>query len=389
VSSKTSIEWTRSDDGRPGRTWGPVLGCKKVSAGCDNCYAIRTAHRLAANPNPKVHDAYEGLTEDTEDGLDWTGVVRTLPERLTDPMGWRKPERIFVNSQSDLFHPSVGLKFTARVWATMAVTRQHTYQILTKRPDVALRVLTDPTFTTLVRRYAAALQPEDWSSPWWPLANAWLGVSIEDQATADERLRKLLRLAPHAAVLWASAEPLLGPIDLTRLQAPNGALIDALCGDVWDSEHREIYAAAPGSLDWLVVGGESGPGARPMHPDWARSIRDQCAAAGVPMLFKQWGAWWPTGSLGTGIQHESTSAGYLRQPVRPDPNHRYVGAPFTIHRTPSGAEMLMSPEMVRVGKKAAGRELDGVTHDAYPSVRSVPARRPPVSKPATPRPSPR
>ena len=105
-----------------------------------------------------------------------------------------------------------------------------------------------------------------------------------------------------------------------------------------------------------------------MHPDWARDIRDQCAAGGVPMLFKQWGAWWPTGSLGIGIQHEATPSGYLKLPVRPDPNHRYVGAPFTIHRTLSGAEMQMSPEMVRVGKKAAGRELDGVVHDAYPAV---------------------
>lgn len=321
MSSTTSIEWAT-------KSWGPVLGCKKVSAGCDNCYAIRTAHRLASNPNPKVSGPYAGLTLRGEYGLDWTGVVRTLPARLGDPLRWRKPERIFVNSQSDLFHPAVGVDFTAQVFARMAITPRHTYQILTKRPDVALKVLTQPTFMHAFTMHAG-FPTLDVARSVWPLSNVWIGVSVEDQATADDRIPKLLQIP--AARRWISAEPLLGPLDLV--------------------EH--LANTSRPSLDWVVTGGESGPGARPAHPDWFRSIRDQCVAAVVPLLHKQNGAWVPT-EPGDGVRPGDVC-------VTPDGFTDTAGPDYVCFANESEGTVLR-----RVGKKAAGRHLDGVLHDAFP-----------------------
>jgi protein gp37 len=169
----------------------------------------------------------------------------------------------------------------------------------------------------------------------WPLPNVWLGVSVEDQQWADIRIPALL--ATPAAVRWISAEPLLGPVDL--VQSIN-------------QDPLAAYHFRPGGLDWVVVGGESGPGARPMHPDWARRLRDQCAAAGVPFLFKQWGAW-----------------------VDEETGRNTIGEDSPVYRRTRGnnsvngdrMQVLDQQLMVRVGKKAAGRELDGVTHDGYPA----------------------
>lgn len=338
MSTSTSIEWAT-------KTWGPVLGCKKVSSGCDNCYAIRTAHRLASNPNPKVGVPYTGLTERTEHGLEWTGIVRTLPERLGDPLKWRKPERIFVNSQSDLFHPAVGEEFTARVFATMAASPRHVYQVLTKRPVIAARLLRNPAFWVRVERYAWELgQPGVPFRLQTPLLNVWIGTSVEDQATADERIPKLLQIP--ASVRWISAEPLLGPITFTHLHThcPVHDFAGGFCSG--PCPHRYF-------LDWVVIGGESGPDARPMHPDWARSIRDQCTAAGgVPILLKQRGAWtWdPEGGIRPGDICMS-----------PDGFTDTAGTDYVCYANESDGTHLR-----RVGKKAAGRELDGVMHDAYP-----------------------
>lgn len=291
----TSIEWAT-------KTWGVVLGCKRVSSGCDHCYAISTAHRWAHSPNDKVRALYEGLTVHPEgERVDWTGVVRTVPARLVEPFSWPGPERVFVNSQSDLFHPAVPVEFIVQVFAVMALTPHHTYQVLTKRPDVAIKVLTAPAFTARVADAAhliangetfelkrragtvaagahAAWEP---AGPGlstrrlpWPLPNVWLGTSVEDQAAADERIPKLLRVP--AAVRWISAEPLLGPVNL-----------DCWFGDLPEDDDGAPYL---GGLDWVVAGGESGPGARPAHPDWFRSLRDQCAEAGVPFLLKQAGS---------------------------------------------------------------------------------------------------
>ena len=332
MSTDTSIEWAT-------KTWGPVLGCRKVSAGCDNCYAIRTAHRLAHNPNRNLADLYEGLTARPDDGLDWTGVVRTIPERLRDPLRWRKPERVFVNSQSDLFHHDVPDEFIAQVFAVMALTPQHTYQILTKRHARMRALLTSHGFFDRVLvaandlRVARGLpEPDGLFVLRMPLPNVWLGVSVENQPWADIRIPALVDTP--AAVRWVSAEPLLGSLDLSEY---------VTCGADWPGHTCNPSCSL---LDWVVVGGESGPGARPMHPAWPRELRDQCVAAGVPFFFKQWGAWQFAAAGGT---HRVTYGGEC-YPQRPT--------------------CLMSNEETvrRVGKKTSGRLLDGRTWDEYPAV---------------------
>lgn len=227
-------------------TWNPVRGCSRVSEGCRHCYAERVAARFSGPGKP-----YEGLAVMKSDGPHWTGKVRLVAAALDLPLRWRKPRRIFVNSMSDLFHKGLTDHEILKVFVTMARARQHTFQILTKQPRRMLEwflVCADDT-----------VRPLAWAGVPWPLPNVWLGVSVEDQETADERIPLLLQTP--AAVRWVSAEPLLGPIEFPTMLRN------------W--------------IDWLVVGGESGPGARPMHPDWARGLRDQCVAAGVPFFMKQ------------------------------------------------------------------------------------------------------
>jgi protein gp37 len=325
VADHSGIEWTDA-------TWSPTLGCTKVSSGCDNCYAIRTVHRMAHNPNPKLEEAAEGLTAYRPGhGLQWTGAVRTLPDRLDLPLRWRKPRMIFVDSQSDLFHEKVPDEFIARVFAVMAATPRHIYQILTKRhgrmraflqdrcrcgsghgDGVHLRSAIEWASTPHNPDYVPGLESGIYHRMKWPLPNVWLGVSVEDQQRADLRIPALLDTP--AAVRWLSCEPLLGPVDLLRL-------VFGLNG-----------------IDWVVAGGESGPRARPMHPAWARSLRDQCTVAGVPFHFKQFGNW----RLGVDV----------------DPDLREHGR----------EELFDGDYFVSVGKKAAGRELDGRTWDEFPKV---------------------
>ncbi|MFI1194040.1 DUF5131 family protein [Micromonospora sp. NPDC020750] len=262
----TSIEWAD-------KTWNPLLGCERVSSGCDGCYAITTATIRAGNPHPKVAAAFAGLTERRDGRLDWTGRINLLDDRLTQPLGWKKPQRIFVNSQSDLFHKAVPDYFIAKVFAVMSVASQHTFQLLTKRHGRMRSLLSSPAFQRLVADTAplyAAGNPDlaqDNVLSVWPLPNVHLGVSVEDQKAANLRIPALIDTP--AAVRWLSCEPLLGPVDLDRTD--KDALVD-------------------GGISWVVVGGESGPKARPMHPDWARSLRDQCIASEVPFFFKQTGS---------------------------------------------------------------------------------------------------
>jgi protein gp37 len=336
MSDNSSIEWTDA-------TWNPVTGCTKVSPGCDHCYAETFAERWRGTPGHHF-----------ENGFD----VQLRPERLDQPLRWKKPRRIFVNSMSDLFHEEVPDEFIAKVWAVMALAPNHTFQLLTKRHGRMRSLLNSPAFRPACEKAEDELLCDE-AMPfsqyvrdqnlkrWWtnfdkPLRNVWLGVSVEDQKRADIRIPALLETP--AAVRWISAEPLLGPVDLRNLKARNGALIDCLGGDVKSASDGAVYTGTPSVLDWVVCGGESGPGARPMHPDWARSLRDQCVAAEVPFLFKQWGAWAPTRFVGIGNQGERFA--YVGEPV--DKNgHRAI--------------------MERVGKKAAGRELDGRTWDEYPA----------------------
>lgn len=269
MADNTSIEWADT-------TWNPLLGCERVSPGCDACYAIRTATIRAGNPHPRVAAAFEGLTERRDGRLDWSGRINLLPDRLSEPTKTRKPKKIFVNSQSDLFHKDVPDEFIAKVFAVMAAAPQHTFQLLTKRHARLRSLLSSDRFRRSVQARVPYFAPNPYArthSRVWPLPNLWVGVSVEDQHWADIRIPALLDTP--AAVRWLSLEPLLGPVSLRG----------------WVERTPVDEGDYPSYVDWAVVGGESGPGARPMRTEWARSLRDQCVAANVPFLFKQWGAW--------------------------------------------------------------------------------------------------
>jgi len=336
MADRTGIEWTDA-------TWSPTLGCTKVSPGCDNCYAMRTVHRMSFNPNEKVSSAAEGLTAYRPGvGPVWTNLVRELPDRLDLPLRWRKPRRIFVDSQSDLFHERVSDEFIARVFAVMSAAAQHTFQVLTKRHGRMRSLLSDDSFVAAVRRARFAFpHTAVTDTPAWPLPNVWLGVSVENQKWADIRIPALLDTP--AAVRFLSCEPLLGPVGLsTWLPCPRPA---GACGDMsggcCECAHPANGPGANRSPDWVIVGGESGRGARPMLAGWARLLRDQCVAAGIPFHFKQWGESAPLDQL--------PPDALTSWEIRNGPG--YPGL-----------------TLCRVGKKAAGRELDGLTWDEFPEV---------------------
>jgi len=224
MASASPIEWTQM-------TWNPVRGCTRVSEGCRNCYAERLATRFAG-----PGQAYEGLSLMTPSGPRWTNRVQLVPEVLEQPLRWRQPRLIFVNSMSDLFHPDVPLEFIQRVFTVIERCPQHTFQILTKR-------------SARLRELAPLLN--------WP-KNAWMGVSVEDTQVTG-RISDLQ--AVPAAVRFLSVEPLIGPIDELALDG----------------------------IHWVIVGGESGPGARPIKREWVESIHRQCCEAEVAFFFKQWG----------------------------------------------------------------------------------------------------
>jgi len=250
----TSIEWTD-------KVWNPVRGCIKVSPGCKNCYAETFAERFRG---VKGHPYEQGFD------------LRLVLEKLNEPLRWKKPRRVFVNSMSDLFQDGVPDEYIGRCFDVMAQARRHTFQVLTKRPG---------RMRALVPTFAARHTAIDGSG--WPLPNVWLGVSVENQHFADERIPLLLQTP--AAVRFISAEPLLGPIDLERGGFALHRPTRSPRGKYW-----------PG-LDWVIVGGESGPGARRFDLEWGRSLVEQCRECGVPCFIKQLGSrpdgWW-TNALG-------------------------------------------------------------------------------------------
>lgn len=355
MSSRTKIEWTRGGDGAPGATWNPVTGCTKLSPaspGCENCYASTIAERFRGVPGHYF-----------EHGFD----VQLRADKLDLPLRWRRPRRIFVNSMSDLFHDQVPDDYIARIWAVMALAPQHTFQVLTKRHARMRSLLSSREFALKV--FKTATTDLDFGVIGChfdqPLPNVWLGVSTETQQWADIRIPALLDTP--AAVRWISAEPLLGPIDLRHmdLDVRDMYQIDALTG-----RNTDMGRPCPdvASLDWVVAGGESGHGARPMHPDWARSLRDQCQAAGVPFFFKQWGAWVPGFSHGAG----ENGPGDLFVNLDGSTGHVWIDEEDCSVRNSCGNWGVASHPMSRCGKKAAGRELDGRIWDQYP--RAVSAR---------------
>lgn len=301
MADKSKIEWTDA-------TWNPAVGCTKVSPGCDHCYAEGVVNRFAGT-SPAFPTTFD--------------VVNVRSDRfLTQPLRWGKPRLVFVNSLSDLFHADVSDEFIAEVWAVMAACPQHVFQLLTKRHGRMRSLLSSPRWPELL--VSRAHWPRD-VDPELPLPNVWLGVSVEDQTWARTRLPALMDTP--AAVRWVSAEPLLGPLDLA----------------LW--LYRIPEPTTP-VLDWVVVGGESGPGARPMHPAWARQIRDECEDAGVPFLFKQWGAY---------VEDTATFPSRAAVSVPPGPMGYPPGeGPATVR-------------MLKLGKHDAGRLLDGCTWDGYPT----------------------
>lgn len=317
MADKSLISWTDA-------TWPVVAGCTRVSLACDHCYAIRDSWRMGHNPNPKIRTVYEGTVEpgpigsQVDRSLDWSGVVRPLPQRLDWPLRWRKPRRIFVCNMSDLFHTALPFSFVAAVFGIMAATPQHTHQVLTKRAvrlvdwfqvldrraEIAREVFPDDSLNWRRRHvlraaaiyYTGRALPSIPENPVWPLPNVHIGVTTENQAMADERIGALLQVP--AAVRFVSVEPMLGPVDLTAF-LPYELFTCKRCGEEFsagEADHNGHHAYCGGEpdpqghtegLDWVIAGSESGPGRRPAELDWFRSLHGQCQAARVPFFLKQ------------------------------------------------------------------------------------------------------
>ena len=386
MAEHSTIEWTDA-------TWNPITGCTVCSPGCANCYAMKLAGTRLKN-----HPTRIGLTKPSKAGPVWTGEVRFNEKALLDPLKWKRHRMIFVCAHGDLFHESVPDAWIDKVFAVMALCPQHTFQVLTKRSarmlayfvghhtprtDGSIQVFSalqrvqgivadyvrlghfqpsgfGPVFKTDWDRARDKLRP-------FPLPNVWLGVSAERQQEADVRIPDLL--ATPAAVRFVSLEPLLGQIDL---QTDLRRYLD------------HGLSMRPGAIDWVIVGGESQAGARPMHFQWVRSLRDQCSAAGVPFFFKQWGDWKPICYM-TDAEHEGLYRSnreakdgerqeiidelYGRTCKVPLGVIRYDGRFFT-DDTFEGFRQIDGHggmTMFRVGKKAAGRLLDGVEHNGMPT----------------------
>ncbi len=269
----TKIEWTEE-------VWNPIAGCTKISEGCKHCYAERMAVRLAANPSVSedTREAYQSVITDGH----WNGKIVRMPERLKEPLRWRKPRRVFVCSMSDLFHENVSDKYIATVFSEMAHTAEHRFYILTKRPERMWKWLSrcangeglgwithNGTAPSSYGGSGIIVGHKD-----WPLPNVWLGVSIENQQCADERLPYLRELTKKGWKTFVSCEPLLGPIDFEEVPVGMfGALSLGL-----------NHLSGP---KWVIVGDESGPSRRPCELDWVRDIRDQVLEAGIPFFLKQ------------------------------------------------------------------------------------------------------
>ncbi len=324
MGEQTKIEWTDA-------TFNPWVGCTKISPACDHCYAEGWAKRAG---NPEL----------------WRGE-----RRRTSAVNWRMPVklnafasaqgrriRVFCASMADVFDNQVPPEWRADLWALIRATPMLDWQLLTKRPQNIAKML-----------------PEDWGRGW---PNVWLGTTVENQAEAKRRIPHLL--ATPAAVRFLSCEPLLGPVFPITIEIANAAR--ALGAPVGECVQL---------LHWVIAGGESGPGARPMHPDWARSLRDQCAVAGVPFHFKQWGEWAPVCEM----SEELIDAIYHPAPERsPEAIRRCKVSSCVLHATGDrfdGAAMFQRPAfeqgsramtMFSIGKARAGRLLDGRTHDQFP-----------------------
>ncbi|SKB26853.1 phage Gp37/Gp68 family protein [Sphingopyxis flava] len=357
MADNTPIEWADA-------TVNAINGCSILSPGCIRCYAMKLAGTRLRN-----HPSREGLTDQTKTGPVWNGTVRLHEPALLQPLRWKRPRVIFWNAHGDTFHDAVPDDWLWEMFEVIQRTRHHKHLVLTKRSARMREFMEKLTRLPADINSFYGLGPD--AKLYQPIRNLWLGVSVEDQVRADERIPDLL--ATPAAGRFLSCEPLLGPIDLRWIAEPDeekDGVIDALLGCNWidgmgwGAEFRPVRPGHEGrvmtrrvcssetdilaarKIDGVIVGGESGPGARPMHPDWARSLRDQCAAAGVNFHFKQWGNWVPLRGHGDG-KWPTNQGGFIRLTV--DGRRADDGHPMQL-----------------VSKKAAGRALDGATHDALP-----------------------
>lgn len=397
----SKIEWT-------GETWNPIIGCDKVSAGCKNCYAIQTA--WIRQHNPAMAEKYAGVVKKTAAGqLNWTGKINMHVPSLLKPLLTKKPTTYFVNSMSDFFHPGVTDRFRDKMFAVMALCPQHTFQILTKRHKEMLEYFKDRDDSEFFEQETDELVcnelhlvfAEDWykdesgkkqytigsnlsqkllAAGWsidydydddgkrdgwdliyegkYPLPNVWIGVSVEDQKAADDRIPILLQVP--AAVRFLSCEPLLGPVDISKYMIPAGVhhhpdnTLTGETGVALNALVNKINPNLPKYLHWVIVGGESGKDARPMHPDWARSLRDQCQAAGVSFFFKQWGEYaeGAKGNVPSSKWYMVYNNGELLKNGAIEPGRHAV-------------------MMSKMGKKKSGRLLDGREWNEMPKQKTI------------------
>lgn len=315
MADKTKIERTDA-------TWNPIIGCSVLSPGCTNCYAMKLA-----GTRLRTHPSRAGLTVDSKAGPVWNGEVRLIRKSLYQPSDWKRPRMIFAGAHTDIFHPKVPDDWLLDVITVMAANPQHIFQILTKRPQRMREFLSRPDLLEDIYANWSTFSGAPREVYSWPLHNVWTGVSVEDNQRANERVWDLIETPSR--LRWVSAEPLLGNLD--------------------DAGRWLRH------IDWVVVGGESGPGARPMHPHWAYALRDDCERAGVPFLFKQWGNW-IIASHENG-HYESSMA--TNNAIWLDTDGRQA--------KPSCDGMSEPIGMFRVPKSRAGRLLDGKLHDAFPA----------------------
>jgi protein gp37 len=352
----TSIEWTHRP-GTKGETLNTTTGCDKVSQGCKNCFAEVMHKRLRGMGQPKYQEPF-------------LGHVKFWPDELAKPFKWKKPRTVFLNSMSDIFHKDIDVRQIAEIYAMMFLTQKHTYIVLTKRADRARVVLNSKEFWG---HYVDAVNNLPYESEWsvkvwtrdelssrWPLTNVWQGVSVENQHHID-RVEDLSATPAHIRVV--SYEPVIGPLDLSAIfglyQLEDGS---------W---HLKVGSRWEGSPDWLIAGGESGHKARPYHPQWFRTVRDQCAAAGVPFFLKQFGEWGtttcnmttqePTYKMYHSYQHFTQKDWVHKGQVCVDVNGKQceIGKDFMEAEYPV---VILS----KVGKNNSGNTLDGVQHLNFP-----------------------
>ena len=338
----TKIEWTNE-------TWNPIIGCNKISPGCDNCYAEKMAHRLKFNP--KTVGKYYFITNNGK----WTGEMHAFVDEFQKPLQWKNPRMIFVCSMGDLFHESVPFEWINRVFAVIASCQHHTFQILTKRPK-RMKEYFDYINQESIKYHAREVRNISYAESRinvmlsdisnlkikdrkFPFNNLWLGVTTENQEQANKRIPILLQIP--AAIRFVSCEPMLSNIDLTRVSKLTGLglkYINSLSGIEWYNDiDSNNYNNWYGKLDWVICGGESGPKARPMHPNWVKSLRDQCKNAEVPFFFKQWGEW-------------TTS----------------FMVPVDLSKVKNTS--IDNTTYYKVGKKKAGRKLNGVEYNEFPNI---------------------